>query len=348
MTRREFGLGVQTDRSAADYRGRARLAEDLGFDVISAYGDLMFQPPLYPLLQMAAVTERIRLGPACLNPHTLHPVEIAGQVAALDAASGGRAFLGLARGAWLESIGVEQRRPVAVVREAVEVVRRLLRRDSSGFRGEVFSLAPGLELRYAPARPEVPLLIGAWGEQMAAYAGAEADELKVGGTANPDMLRLARERLARGAERAGRDPNEPGIVAGAVTVVDEDGAAARRRASTEVAMYLAVVAELDPTVELPSDLLRAVRGRLDAGDHEGAGALIPPNVLTRFTMAGTPRDVAEQAEQLLTAGARRVEFGSPHGLTPERGIELLGTQVLPRLRGPEHGRLKEERNEVSA
>ena len=37
-----------------------------------------------------------RIGPSCLNPFTLHPVEIAGQIAALDTASSGRAFLGLA------------------------------------------------------------------------------------------------------------------------------------------------------------------------------------------------------------------------------------------------------------
>ena len=34
-----------------------------------------------PLLVMARESERIRLGPAALNPYTLHPVEIAGQIA---------------------------------------------------------------------------------------------------------------------------------------------------------------------------------------------------------------------------------------------------------------------------
>jgi hypothetical protein len=40
-----------------------------------------------------------RYGAACLNPYTQHPYEIAGGLAALDATSGGRAYLGLARGA---------------------------------------------------------------------------------------------------------------------------------------------------------------------------------------------------------------------------------------------------------
>ena len=67
--------------------------------MVSVYHDLLFQPAIYPLLLMAQATERVRLGPAALNPFTLHPVEIAGQIAALDAASGGRAYLGLVRGA---------------------------------------------------------------------------------------------------------------------------------------------------------------------------------------------------------------------------------------------------------
>jgi len=42
-------------------------------------------------LLMARVTERVRLGPAALNPFTLHPYEIAGQIAMLDSVSRGRA-----------------------------------------------------------------------------------------------------------------------------------------------------------------------------------------------------------------------------------------------------------------
>ena len=102
----------------------------------------------------------MRLGAACLNPYTLHPVEIAGQIAVLDAVSGGRAYLGLARGAWLDAVGIEQMRPIATLRETVEVVRRLLAGDAAGWTGEIFSLAPGLRLSYDVLRPDPPLLVG--------------------------------------------------------------------------------------------------------------------------------------------------------------------------------------------
>jgi 5,10-methylenetetrahydromethanopterin reductase len=290
--------------------------------VISVYHDLLFQPSIYPLLLMAQATERVRLGPAALNPFTLHPVEIAGQIAALDAVSGGRAYLGLVSGSWLDTLGIEPRRPLTAVREAVEVIRRLLAGDAGGFAGEVFSLASGARLRYEPLRREVPLLIGAWGERLAAYAGEVADELKVGGTTNPELVPVMRSRIGNDRVR---------IVVGAVTVVDEDGAAARRLAREEAALYFPVVAGLDPTLEAPAGLGAEVRRLVDAGDRRAAGALIPDTLLDRLAFAGTPEQVARHAAALLEAGAGRVEFGTPHGLTSRHGLELLASRVLPEL-----------------
>src|SRR5256885_15006696 len=117
----------------------------------------------------------------------------------------------------------------------------------------------------------------------------------------------------------------PIFVLGAVTVVDEDGDRARRIARREVAPYFDVVGELDPTVSLKPELVARVRERVRAHDHEGAGALIPDDLLDRFAFSGTPEEVARHAKAVLDAGARRVDFGAP------RGFELLCKQVLPRL-----------------
>ncbi|WP_344898459.1 LLM class flavin-dependent oxidoreductase [Streptosporangium longisporum] len=195
----------------------------------------------------------------------------------------------------------------------------------------MFRLAPGTRLRYPVRRPRPPLLLGAWGPKGAALAGRIADEIKVGGSANPAMVGVIRERVAAGAVPAGRDPGEVGVVLGAVTVVDADGAAARARARTEVAMYLAVVADLDPTAGVPADLLGRVKELVDAGRDEDAGRLIPDDVLDLFAFSGTPEQVAAQAQALIDAGAHRVEFGTPHGLTDDGGVELLGGAVLPLL-----------------
>ncbi len=132
---RELSVAFQSDKRPAQYRALARLVEELGFDVLSIYGDLLFQPPIVPLTLAALATERIRLGPASLNPYTLHPVEIAGQIATLDMVSNGRAYLGLSRGAWLDEIGVEQRQPLTRLRETIDVVEHLLAGRRGAYQG---------------------------------------------------------------------------------------------------------------------------------------------------------------------------------------------------------------------
>jgi 5,10-methylenetetrahydromethanopterin reductase len=320
---RELGLALQTDKPVGEYAVLARRAEEAGFDVVTTFNDLWFQPSLPALLEIAAATERVRVGPSCLNPFTLHPVELAGQVAALDRASDGRAFLGLVAGAWLETLGVDASLPLTSVREAWEVVRRLIAGDESGFTGRRFSLAPGDRLRYPVVRHEVPLLVGTWAPRLAAFAGEAADELKVGGSANPAVVPLV--RAWTGGDRVG-------IVLGAVTVVDEDGSRARAKARQEVAMYVDVVGARDPTMSLEPELLRRIGALVAAGDHVAAGALIADDVLARFAFAGTPADVATQAEAVFDAGALRVDFGTPHGIDERHGVELLCREVLPRLR----------------
>jgi 5,10-methylenetetrahydromethanopterin reductase len=304
---RELGLGLQTDKRPGSYAPLAQLAEDGGFDVVTAFNDLWYQPALPALLEIAAATTRVRVGPSCLNPYTVHPVELAGQIAALDLASDGRVYLGLAAGAWLEALGVEQSRPLKTIAEAWEIVRRLLAGDRSGFEGEVFSLAQGSQLAYPVARQRVPLLVGTWSPRLTAFAAEHADELKLGGSANPDLVRLTRERLGA---------SSTGIVAGAVTVVDEDGERARAWARRKVAMYVDVVGALDPMID----------------EDPGRLAALPDDVLDRFAFSGTPAQIAEQAEALFDAGARRVEFGTPHGIDERAGVELLVREVAPRLR----------------
>lgn len=328
----ELGIAFQTDKPPGRYGELAAAAEGYGFDVVSVFADLLYQPPLPALLEMARATSRVRLGAACLNPYTQHPYEIAGWLAALDAVSCGRAYLGLARGAWLDAIGVEQDRPLTFVRDTAAIVRALLSGDDRGYQGAAYRLAPGVRLRYPLPERVPPLLIGTWGPRGAALAGEIADEVKVGGTANPAVVRMILDRVAIGCHAAGRRPDQVKVVVGAVTVVDQDGAAARRRARTEVAPYLAVVAELDTTMELPAGFADRVRALVAAGDDEAAGALIPDEVLDKFAFSGTPEHVVALTRRVLDAGADRVDFGTPHGRTDAEGVALLGTRVLPMLR----------------
>jgi 5,10-methylenetetrahydromethanopterin reductase len=321
--RRELGLGLQSDKRPGEYAALARAADDAGFDVVTVFNDLWFQPSLPALLEIAAATRHARIGPSCLNPFTVHPVEIAGQVAALDRASHGRAFLGLAAGSWLEPLSVDQTKPVTAIAEAWEIVRRLLRGDASGFAGTRFTLPAGARLRYEVERTEVPLLVGTWSPRLAAFAGTAAGEVKLGGSANAALVRLLREWI--GAP-------EVGIVLGAVTVVDEDSDRARALARREVAMYVDVVGALDPTASLDPEALTRIRSLVAAERYDEAGASLPDDALALFAFAGTPDEVAAQAEAVFDAGVRRVDFGTPHGIDERNGVELLCREVLPLLR----------------
>ncbi len=333
---RSVSVAFQGDKPLERYGELGALAEGYGFDGVSVYADLGFQPAIGPLLEVARATSRVRVGPAALNPYLLHPVEIAGQIALLDAASNGRTYLGLARGAWLDTVGVSDDRPLTRIRETVAVVRHLLAGREEGFAGELYRLPEGRLFNYPVLRSDVPVLLGSWGPRMLALAGEIADEVKVGGSTNPDLVAEVRRRLAVGEHRAGRPFGTVGICFGAVTVVDEDGERARAHVRREAARYLPVVAPMDPTVMIPAATLAEIQRLVDGDRLDAAAALVPDDTLDRFAFAGSPEQIVAQAEGLFTAGVTRIEFGTPHGLTEDGGLRLLGERVLPALRLEAH------------
>ncbi len=330
---RALSLAFQTDKPLSAYGALAAAAEAYGFDAVTVYNDMLYQPAWLPLLEIARHTQRVRIGPAAVNPFTCHPINIAGNIALIDEASNGRAYLGLARGSWLDYVGLEPERPVTALREAMECVRRLLSRSREPYAGEVFKLAGGDSLRWKILRPDIPFLLGTWGIRTLQACVRYISEIKIGGTANPAMVRQLRAFVNDAAAKVGRDPESIGIVAGAVTIVDSDGAAARRAVRRQAALYLPVIAPLDPTLNLEPELLERIGAAAAAFDFDRAASYIPDDVLSRVAFAGTPDEVAAQARELFQAGASRVEFGTPHGLTEEEGMRLLGERVLPALMG---------------
>jgi 5,10-methylenetetrahydromethanopterin reductase len=120
-------------------------------------------------------------------------------------------------------------------------------------------------------------------------------------------------------------------VVGAVTVVDRDGAAARALARRKAALYLPIIAQLDRTLDLDPALLERINAAAAAYDFDLAASYISDALLRRLAFAGTPDEVAEQAIDLYHAGASRIEFGTPHGLSEAEGLRLLGEGVLPAL-----------------
>src|SRR5207247_7926242 len=89
LNQRSISIAFQTDQPLTAYGPLAAAAEAYGFDGVTVYNDLLYQPAWLPLLEIARHTQRVRIGPAAVNPFTCHPINIAGNLALIDEASAG-------------------------------------------------------------------------------------------------------------------------------------------------------------------------------------------------------------------------------------------------------------------
>ena len=330
MSRKLLSIAFQTDKRAQEYIALAKLVSQYPFDLVSVYCDAPFHPSFGPLMLMAPYLSNARIGPAAVSPFRIHPIDIAAQTALLaDHASGG-VYLGLSRGAWLKDHGInEPDHPIRGMREAIGIIRNLLRGESAGLKGDIFQVSDHVRAPYPLPEMDTPLMIGTWGKQLARLAGQLADEVKIGGSANPKMAQYLQPFITQGEIKAGRAGGSVGIVMGAVTVVDADRKLARQLAREQVAMYLPVVAPLDPTLQIDPELIAGIEQAVNQGKLDLAASLISDELLDLFSLSGNVSDIVTQVMALFDQGVRRVEFGTPHGLSAETGIQLLGKEVLP-------------------
>src|SRR3954462_15664319 len=151
-------------------------AEEVGFDSIWLGDHLLYETtgPWEAWTQMAAlaaVTERVTIGPlvACAGFHP--PGLIAKMAATIDEVSGGRFVLGLGAG-WnrreFDAFGVPYDRRVSRFEEAFAIIRGLLAGERVTLDG-TFHKADDVVLLPKPAR-RTPLMIGSNGPRMLSIA----------------------------------------------------------------------------------------------------------------------------------------------------------------------------------
>jgi alkanesulfonate monooxygenase SsuD/methylene tetrahydromethanopterin reductase-like flavin-dependent oxidoreductase (luciferase family) len=121
------------------------------------------------LAAIAAVTERIEIGPLVASTGFHAPAMLAKQAATVDAISGGRLVLGLGAG-WNEreyrAFGHPYDRRVSRFEEAFTIIRTLLRDGRCDFRGSYYAVEDCV-LDPMPARPGgPPLMLGSIGPRM--------------------------------------------------------------------------------------------------------------------------------------------------------------------------------------
>ena len=333
MSEKELSIAFQTDKSVGEYVTLAKLVDQFSFDVVSVYCDSPFHPSYGPLMVMAPHITRARLGPAAVSPFRIHPLDIAANTAMLAELAKGGVYVGVARGAWLAEHGInEPSKPIQGIREAINIIQSILSNKSPEGNGVIFRVGENVRAPYPlPAEP-IPVLVGTWGKKLAKVAGEIADEVKIGGSANPKMCSYIKQFVSAGERISMRAEGEVKIVLGAVTVVDQDRMLAKAKAKMEVALYLPVVAGLDPTINIDPERIKRIQEYVHIRDFKQASEMIPEDILDLFAFSGTPEDVINQVLELFEAGVNRVEFGTPHGISAISGIKLLGEKVVSVLK----------------
>jgi probable F420-dependent oxidoreductase len=202
-----------------EYVAIARAAEECGFDSIWLGDHLLYDAPergpweAWTLLAaLAAVTERVSLGPLVTCTGFRPPGVLAKMAATVDEVSGGRLVLALGAG-WNErefaAFGIPFDHRVSRFEEAFAIVRGLLAGERVTLRGRFYSAEDAVLL--PPPAQEVPLMIGSNGPRMLAAALPHVSAwntwyVDYGNT--PEGFAALSARISEAAERAGRDPAE--------------------------------------------------------------------------------------------------------------------------------------------
>lgn len=223
-----------------EYRRLALAAESSGFDSVWVGDHYLYRDDGRPergpweawtlLGAIAAVTERVRLGPlvACLAFH--EPAVLAKVAATVDEISGGRLVVGVGAG-WnrteFDAFGIPFDHRASRFAEAFAILRRLLAGERVTFDGTWHRVRDAVLLPPPARRPE--LMVGSTGPKVLAAALPHVDVWNTwydwfGNT--PEGFASKAAEIDEACERAGRDPAT--LRRSACVLVHLDGAGERR------------------------------------------------------------------------------------------------------------------------
>lgn len=289
-------------REGLDY---VRYAEQRGFEAVWQAESRLVRDAIVPMAAYAAVTERIKVGSGVINNWTRNIGLLAATFLTLDDLAPNRIICGI--GAWWDplarNVGIERRKPLVAMRETVTVLRRLLNMERVTFHGE-FVHVDEIELDVVHGRREprnVPIMIGATGDQMMELTGEIADGAVLNYCVPPEYNDRALELLEKGAKKAGRTLNDldrPQLV---VCSVDYDHDRAIDNTRMLLCQYLAqqphiakasgvspeVVAEIQSILGWP-----ATKEQINKAKH-----LVPEELIHRITASGTPEEARAKVNE---------------------------------------------------
>ena len=335
------GLLLLPSRPVGELVEIAVRAEALGYDDLWVADERFFREAYTILGLIAARTGRIRLGPGVTDPYSRHAALTAMAVATLDEVSGGRALLGLGAGvSGFRELGVDAARSAVAIREAVELIRRLLAGQTVTVKGTAVRFDGG-RLDFVPARAAVPIYVASQREAGCRVAGRVADGAIMQGCVAEPLLRFFRDAVAEGARRAGRDPGGVELVARINVCIADDTRVARDVMRPTIVRSLAAqrpdfftfrTAGLELPAPLREQVLRLPYTH-DPAPLTKLAPLVPDAVVDAVTLAGSPGEVADGVVRLARGGIGQLMV---YPLGPDRDIratlERFQTEVMPAVR----------------
>jgi 5,10-methylenetetrahydromethanopterin reductase len=321
---------------------RAKLAEANGYDTLWVADERFYREVYATLAILAQHTTRVRLGTCVTDPFSRHPALTAMAIATLDEISNQRAILGFGAGiSGFAELGIVRKKPAAAVREAIHVVRELLKGETVDFHGDVIGFTNG-KLSFKPVRSNIPVYVASNGPLGQRMTGAVADGAIMEGCGSVEEAKAFRAILAEGAKKRGRDLSAVKVVARLNACVGADGTKARDGVRLGVARMLAAGRLKFRTAEAQGLTLSPEAIAPFANVHYAAGAapytpllpLVTDRHVDAFTLAGTVDEVAAHMTALRQAGVDSfiVMPLACEGSTAEETLVKLGKDVWPRVK----------------
>jgi 5,10-methylenetetrahydromethanopterin reductase len=299
-------IGVRLDQELDPHRciELAVAAEAGGYSSLWFAENPMHRAILPALSACALRTERIHLGIGIVNVYQHHPSLIAMEAGALDELAQGRVVLGIGSGVGsrIARLGFDYR-PIAALRDALHIIRPLLRAEEANYRGRIFS-ADHVTLGFRPPRPDMPIYFASMGDRSLALCGELADGLIISNMCPPGYSQRATAMVNAAAAAAGHPL--PSVAQYVPCAVRPRSDKARQLAKTAIGEMLANFwpvgsdwPALRETIVQHTGITKAemiaALDRLRRG--EPATRVLDDRFVDAFAIAGT-------AEECLTAAAR--------------------------------------------
>jgi len=232
----------------------------------------------------AVQTQQVSFGTGIVPAFTRHPLALASQALVLDDLAPGRMKLGIGtshRPTIEGAYHLPFDRPLARLREYVQVLRTVLHEGSVSFSGDYYAA----DARF-PGQLDMPVMVSALRENAFEMAG-ELTDGAISWLCPVHFLKtVARPAMERGAERAGRDV--PPLVAHVSVSLQTDRQSVRASARKELGMYAGA-----PFYQ---------RMFADAGYPLSADGAYSDDLLDHLVMIGDDDAIGAQLEALLDDG----------------------------------------------